>query len=243
MQLPIKNLKGEAAGQVEASDYVFGVAPHRAVLHQALVAGWANARQGNVNTKTRGEVEGSTRKLYAQKHTGRARRGSIRSPLLRHGGIAFGPKPRDFTQALPKKMRRLAIRSALSAHAAEGTLTVVEGWALGEAKARSVAQALKALGAGKSALLATAGVDKVLVRCARNLPGVRTTPADQLNTRDLLAHESLIMTVDAVRRCEALWGAPAGSIRKPTSGGAVPPLPGRQPRGRRGVPAAPVGEE
>lgn len=211
MQLPLKNLKGEVVGQVQASDQVFGVEPNRPVLHQALVAQRANTRQGNFHTKTRGEVEGSSRKLYAQKHTGRARRGSIRSPLLRHGGIVFGPRKRDFTQALPKKMRRLAIRSALSAHAAGGTLTVIENWGLSEAKTKAVLEALKALGVGKSALLATGSTDTALVQSARNLPGVRTTPAAQLNVADLLGHETLVMTVDAVRRCEELWG---GALRR-----------------------------
>lgn len=209
MQLSIKNLQGEVVGQLEASDQVFGLAPRRAVLHQALVAQWANARQGNASTKKRGEVAGSTRKLYAQKHTGRARRGGIRSPLMRHGGITFGPKPRDFSKGLPKKMRRLALRSALSSHAQEGTLTVIEKWGLEQAKTKAVVQALAALKAGKSALLATEGTDLLLVQAARNVPGVRTTLARLLNVKDLLAHESLIMTVDAVRRCEALWGASA----------------------------------
>ncbi len=209
MQLSIKNLQGEVVGQLEASDQVFGLTPRRAVLHQALVAQWANARQGNASTKKRGEVEGSTRKLYAQKHTGRARRGGVRSPLMRHGGITFGPKPRDFSKGLPKKMRRLALRSALSSHAQEGTLTVIEKWGLEQAKTKAVVQALAALKAGKSALLATEGTDLLLVQAARNVPGVRTTLARLLNVKDLLAHESLIMTVDAVRRCEALWGTSA----------------------------------
>jgi len=207
MQLSVKNLQGEVVGQIDASDFVFGLRPHRAVLHQALVAQQANARQGNASTKMRGEVEGSSRKLYPQKHTGRARRGSVRSPLLRHGGIVFGPKPRDFSQRLPKKMRRLAIRSALSAHAAEGTLTVVEKWELGEARTKAVVEALRHLGGGKRALLATDGVDVQLVQAARNVPGVRTLPASYLNVGDLLSHANLIMTVDAVRRCEALWGS------------------------------------
>jgi hypothetical protein len=157
----------------------------------------------------------------------------------------FGPKKRDFTQALPKKMRRLAIRSALSAHAAEGTLTVVQGWDIGEAKTRAVAEALKALGAGKKALLATKDVDQALVRSAHNLPGVRTTPANLLNVRDLLSYESLIMTVDAVRQCEALWGlpgaqpepqatAPAPAAPEPTALKAAPaPKPKRAPARRR----------
>ena len=209
MQLPIKNLKGEVVGQLEASDQVFGLTPHRAVVHQALVAQRANARQGNASTKTRGEVEGSSRKLYAQKHTGRARRGTIRSPLLRHGGVAFGPRPRDFSKGLPKKMRRLALRSALSSHAQEGTLTVIEKWGLEQAQTKAVIKALAALGSGKSALLATEATDLLLVRSARNVPRVRTTLARLLNVKDLLAYDSLIMTVDAVRRCEALWGASA----------------------------------
>ncbi|MFN3286745.1 MAG: 50S ribosomal protein L4, partial [bacterium] len=136
---------GEPAGEVDLPEEVFGIRPHAAVVHQALVAQHANARKGTASTKTRGEVEGSTRKIWRQKGTGRARHGDIRAPIFVGGGVAFGPKPRDYSQRLPKAMRRLALRSILSDAAQTGRLVVVEGFGVQEGRTREVAAFLRKL--------------------------------------------------------------------------------------------------
>lgn len=206
MQVQVYNLKGEVVSQIEIEDDVFGVPFNEAVVHQALVRQLANRRQGTADTKTRGEVRGSTRKLFAQKHTGRARRGDKRSPLLRGGGVAFGPHPRSYRQAMPKKMRRLALRCVLSAKVSDGEVKVVDRLELDEPKTKGVLDILLSLGVGTSALIATAGTEANVVKSARNLLGVKTTPAPLLNVADLLSYRTLIVTVAAVRRMEELWG-------------------------------------
>ena len=206
MQVPVYNLAGEVVDQIEISQPVFGVPFNQAVVHQVVVAQQANARQGTASTKTRGEVSGSTRKLFRQKGTGNARAGSIRSPLRRGGGIVFGPKPRSYHQAVPKKMRRLALRCALSAKVNDQELTVLEQMILAEPKTKQVAKVLSALGVDSSALIVTAGVEENVVKSARNLPGIKTMPANLLNVVDILAHRRLLMTVAAVRKVEELWG-------------------------------------
>jgi large subunit ribosomal protein L4 len=202
----VHNFKGGITGQVEIRDDVFGVPFNEAVVHQALVMQLANRRLGTADTKRRGEVSGSTRKLFAQKHTGRARRGDVRSPLLRGGGVAFGPHPRSYRQAMPKKMRRLALRCVLSAKASNGELRIVDKLGLDEPKTKGMLDMLLALGVGTSVIVATAEAQTNVVKSARNLPGVKTTPACLLNVADLLSYRALIMTVDAVRRVEELWG-------------------------------------
>lgn len=206
MQVQVYNLKGEVVSQIEIGDDVFGVPFNEAVVHQALVRQLANRRQGTADTKTRGEVRGSTRKLFAQKHTGRARRGDKRSPLLRGGGVAFGPHPRSYRQAMPKKMRRLALRCVLSAKVSDGEVKVVDRLELDEPKTKGILDILLSLGVGTSALIATAGTEANVVKSARNLLGVKTTPAPLLNVADLLSYRTLIVTVAAVRRMEELWG-------------------------------------
>jgi large subunit ribosomal protein L4 len=192
--------------QIEISDAVFAVPFNEAVVHQALVRQQANARQGTASTKARGEVAGSTRKLFRQKGTGMARAGSRRSPLRRGGGITFGPHPRSYRQAMPKKMRRLALRCVLSAKAGDGELKVLEQLKLDEAKTIEMARILSALGADSSALIVTSEPEVNVVRSARNLAGIKTTPARLLNVVDLLSHRGLLMTVAAVRQVEQLWG-------------------------------------
>ncbi|TRZ95260.1 MAG: 50S ribosomal protein L4 [Dehalococcoidia bacterium] len=206
MQVQVYNLKGEVVSQIEVGDDVFGVPFNEAVVHQALVRQLANRRQGTADTKTRGEVRGSTRKLFAQKHTGRARRGDKKSPLLRGGGVAFGPHPRSYRQAMPKKMRRLALRCVLSAKVSDGEVKVVDRLELDEPKTKGILDILLSLGVGTSALIATAGTEANVVKSARNLLGVKTTPASLLNVADLLSYRTLIVTVAAVRRMEELWG-------------------------------------
>ncbi len=206
MKLAVYDSTGKEIDEIEVDDYVFGVQPKEAVVHQALVRQLANARQGTADTKTRGEVSGSTRKLYRQKHTGMARSGTRRSPLRRGGGIVFGPHPRSYKQAMPKKMRRLALRSVLSSKVSEGQLKVVDSFGIEEPKTRRMEQVLKALGVASSALILTAEVNHNVIKSARNIARTKTLAADMLNVADLLSHTMLLMTVDAVRRVESLWG-------------------------------------
>lgn len=206
MRLSVYDTSGNEVDQIDVDDTVFGIEPNRAVVHQALLAQQANQRQGTANTKTRGEVRGSTRKIRRQKGTGRARQGSIRAPHHRGGGIVFGPKTRDYSQRLPKRMRRLAIRSVLSARAQEGSLKVVNALSFDKPGARQMAETLQALGLDRSVLIVTGEPDERVKLSARNLSGADVLPAAYLNVGDMLAHRYLLLTVDAVRRAEALWG-------------------------------------
>jgi large subunit ribosomal protein L4 len=207
MKLTVHDATGKETGTIEVDDAVFGIEPNQAVVHQAFVATMANRRVGNATTKTRGEVHGSTRKIRRQKGTGASRQGAITAPHHRHGGIVFGPRPRDYSKDLPKKMRRLAIRSVLSAKAADGSLRVLQALPpLDGPSTKTMAGLLKALGVNRSALVVTAEQDENVKASVRNLPRVSQLPAPYLNVADLLAAQSLVMTVDAVRGAEALWG-------------------------------------
>ena len=206
MQISVYNNAGQEIDKIELDEAVFGLQPNEAVVHQALVRQLANSRQGTADTKTRREVSGSSRKLYKQKHTGMARAGNKRSPLRRGGGVIFGPHPRSYRQAMPKKMRRLAIRSILSAKVADEELKVIDSFGLEEPKTKQMAQVLQALGIESSALLVTADLDTTVFKSARNIATVKTLPASMLNVVDLISHNTLLMTVDAVRRVEAMLG-------------------------------------
>ncbi len=206
VQVPVYSLTGEIIKQIEISDEVFAVPFNQAVVHQAMVRQRANARQGTASTKTRSQVSGSTRKLFRQKGTGFARSGDIRSPLRRGGGIAFGPKPRSYRQAMPKKMRQLALRSVLSAKVRDGELVVVEQLKLDEPRTKEMVRILAALGVDSSALIVTSEPENNVVKSARNLIGIKTMPASLLNMVDILSYKVLLMTVAAVRKAEQLWG-------------------------------------
>jgi large subunit ribosomal protein L4 len=206
VQVPVYSLDGEVIKHIEISDRVFAVPFNQAVVHQAMVRQQANARQGTANTKTRSEVSGSTKKLFRQKHTGFARAGSRRSPLRRGGGIVFGPKPRSYRQAMPKKMRQLALRCVLSAKAEAKELMVVEQLKFDEPRTKEMAQILAALGADSSALIVTREPEANVAKSARNLPGIKTMPASLLNVVDILSCRTLLMTEAAVRQAEELWG-------------------------------------
>jgi large subunit ribosomal protein L4 len=199
-------MAGEVKGQVVLDDSVFGVLFNEAVVHQALVRQQANKRQGTASTKTRGEVTGSTRKLFRQKHTGNARAGSIKSPLRRGGGVIFGPKPRDYSQSMPKAMRRLAIRCALSAKAFDDELIILDQLTFEAPKTREMAETIKALGATGSVLIALDTNDETVIKSARNIPGVKTIQARQLNVADILQYGKLLITEPALRQIETLWG-------------------------------------
>nr|NIO09474.1 50S ribosomal protein L4 [Deltaproteobacteria bacterium] len=178
------------------------------VVHQVMVGQLANARQGTASTKTRSEVQGSSQKLFRQKGTGQARAGGRRSPTRRGGGIIFGPKPRDYHQDTPKKMRRLALKCALSSKVKDEELKVVQELKL-EPKTKYMVQILNALGADSSALVVTAEAEEHVIKAARNIEGIKTMPANLLNVLDILSHRVLLMTVSAVRRVEELWGEKA----------------------------------
>ncbi|MFB0559088.1 MAG: 50S ribosomal protein L4 [Dehalococcoidales bacterium] len=223
MQVPVYNLAGDVVENIEISDEVFGVPFNQAVVHQAVVSQQANARQGTASTKTRSEVSGSTRKLFRQKGTGLARAGSRRSPLRRGGGIIFGPRPRSYQQAMPKKMRQLALRCVLSAKAGDGELVVLEQLKLDEPKTKEMVRILSALGVDSSALIVTAQPEDNVVKSARNLTGIKTMPASLLNVVDILSYKMLLMTVTAVRKAEQLWG------KTSSKGRSDAPLPGITP--------------
>ena len=206
MQVPVYSLSGEIARHIDISDRVFAEPFREAVVHQAMVRQQANVRQGTASTKTRREVAGSSRKLFRQKHTGYARAGSLRSPLRRGGGVIFGPKPRSYRQAMPKKMRRLALRCMLSAKVRAGELRVIEELKLSEPKTKEMVRILAALGLDTSTLIVTGEVEANVVKSARNLALVKTLPANILNLVDLLSHRALLMTESAVRKAEELWG-------------------------------------
>ncbi len=220
MQIPVLNLAGEEVGKIDISDQLFGVPFNRALVHQVMVAQQANARQGTASTKTRGEVSGSTKKLFRQKGTGNARAGSIKSPLRPGGGIVFGPKPRSYQQAIPKKMRRLALRCVLSAKVRDGELMVLEQLELDQPKTKAMVRILEALGVDSSALIVTSEPEENVVKSARNLPGIKTMPASILNVLDILSCARLVMTVAAVRKAEELWGEglPKGGSSAPLRG-------------------------
>jgi len=206
VEVPVYNLAGEVIKHIEISDHIFAVPFNEAVVHQAMVRQRANARQGTASTKTRGEVSGSSRKLFRQKGTGLARAGASKSPLRRGGGITFGPKPRSYRQAMPKKMRQLALRCVLSAKAREGELRILEQLKFDQPKTKEMAQILAALGVDSSALIATSEPEAGIVKSARNLTGIKITPASLLNVVDILSHRILLMTEAAVRKAEQIWG-------------------------------------
>ena len=209
MKYQVVDQKGANLSQIDLRDDVFGIEPNISVVHQALVRQQANARQGTHDTKTRGEVQGSTHKLFRQKGTGRARQGGIRAPHRRGGGIVFGPHPRSYRQDIPKKMRRLAIRSVLSAKARDGELILLDALEFPEPKTKAMIQVLKAVRADGSALIAMAAPESGVILAARNIENVFTLPATQLNVRQMLAYRYLVLTVDAARKAEELWAPSA----------------------------------
>lgn len=214
MKLTVHDIAGKEVDTIEVDDAVFGIEPNGPVVHQALVASLANRRMGNASTKTRGEVAGSTVKIRRQKGTGASRQGSKRAPHHRHGGIVFGPRPRSYDKELPKRMRRLAIRSVLSSKAADGTLRVVQELGFDKPSTKSMAGVLKALGFDRTCLVVTGAADENVKASARNIETVNTLPAAYLNVADMLAAQGLLMTVDAVRGAEALWGGERARTRR-----------------------------
>jgi len=205
VEIEVYNLKGEKTGKVKVSDYIFAAPVNEAVVHQALVRQLANRRQGTADTQTRSDVKRSTHKIYQQKHTGRARRGSATSPLLKGGSVVFGPHPRDYRQAMPKKMRRLALRSVLSGKMKDGELKVVEKWELAEPKTGLLSEILGVLDVYSTAIIGVALSNDYLTLAASNIPGIKTTMVSMLNVADLLSHKMLVLDRDAVKKIEEIW--------------------------------------
>ncbi|PAV27901.1 50S ribosomal protein L4 [Virgibacillus profundi] len=191
---------GTQAGDVELNDSVFGIEPNNHVLHEAVVMQRASMRQGTHAVKTRSEVRGGGRKPWRQKGTGRARQGSIRSPQWVGGGTVFGPTPRSYSYKLPKKVRRLAIKSALSSKVKEENLVVLDSIALDIPKTKEVVAMLNALNVDSKALIVTAEKNETIVRSANNLQSVKVLAVDELNVLDLLSHDKLIILKDAAEK-------------------------------------------
>lgn len=199
--------EGKGTGSVELPAAVFGITPHTAVVHEALLAQLANRRVGTHATKTRGEVSGSTRKIWRQKGTGRARHGSRKAPLFVGGGITFGPRPRDYRQDTPQKVRRLAVRSALSAKAAAGQIVVVVPPVLEAPRTKAVVAMLRNLPVGGRTLIVTAAPDAMLVRSASNLPHVSVQPASSLRVHEILTAGCVVLTQPAVAVVAEVFGS------------------------------------
>lgn len=201
----VLDMNGKKVSTIELSDAVFGIKPNEKVMHMAVVNFLANQRQGTQSTKTRAEVRGGGRKPWRQKGTGRARQGSIRSPQWAHGGVALGPKPRDYSYTLNRKVKRLAILSALSSKAQSGDMIIVDEIACAEYKTKTVVSMLNAIGAAKKALIVTPEVDCKIVKSAANIPGVKTTTADNVNTYGVINAGKLVLSVDAAKKLEEVY--------------------------------------
>ncbi|MCD8376607.1 MAG: 50S ribosomal protein L4 [Oscillospiraceae bacterium] len=200
----VVNMAGQQVGEIELSEAVFGIEPNEAAVHAAVKNHLANCRQGTQSSLTRAEVSGGGRKPWRQKGTGRARQGSTRAPQWTHGGVVFAPKPRDYRYSLNKKLKRLALKSALSAKAAEGNVVVVDGLELPEIKTRAMKNFLDAVGA-KKAVVITPQVNENVVKSARNLPGVVTTTAKILSVYDIVNAGQLVVDKDALAIIEEVF--------------------------------------
>jgi large subunit ribosomal protein L4 len=205
-KVSVLNQSGSQVGDIELNEAIFGIEPNEAVLFEALVQQRASLRQGNHKVKNRSEVAGGGRKPWRQKGTGRARQGSIRSPQWRGGGIVFGPSPRSYAYKLPKKVRRLALLSALSSKVKEENLIVLEGLTFDAPKTKEFKQVLADLSIDKKALIVTADLDETVALSARNIPGVSVITANGINVLDLVAHDKLVMTKAAVEKVEEVLG-------------------------------------
>jgi large subunit ribosomal protein L4 len=213
MDAKLYNQSGAEVGTIALTEYVFGIEPNVPVMHQYVVMQEANARLGTHNTRGRGEVAGSTRKLFRQKGTGRARQGSIRAPHRKGGGVAHGPHPRKYTKAMPRKMRRLAVRSALSAKHAAEEIRFVDAIAFEKPRTKDMLACLAGLNLSGKTLIVIDRKDENIQRSANNLPGVKTLLASYLNVRDLLAYDNIVMSRAAVDVVEGYLGqeSPVGA--------------------------------
>lgn len=208
MIVDVHDTQGKVVGTAELDDSVWGVEPNIPVMHQALLRQLANARLGTRDTKRRGEVRGGGEKPWRQKGTGRARQGSIRSPQWAGGGVVWGPHQRSFKQDMPRKMRRLAVRSALSAKARDERLTVIEGLTEVEPRTKAMKAIVEALPESRSVLIVTDGIVKPVRLASSNLSNVWVVDVRYLNVRDILKYDRLLVTREAIPAVEALWALP-----------------------------------
>ncbi|HNP72113.1 MAG TPA: 50S ribosomal protein L4 [Kouleothrix sp.] len=198
MEAKLFNQSGAEVGTIQLDEYIFGIEPNVPVMHQAMVRQQANARMGTHNTLGRGEVAGSTKKLFRQKGTGRARQGSVRAPHRKGGGVAHGPHPRSYRQAMPRKMRRLAVRSALSAKYAADEIRFIDSWAFEQPRTKLFVQSLAALQISGKTLVVLDRKDAVVQKSAGNITGVKTLLAHYVNVIDLLSYDNIIISRAAI---------------------------------------------
>ena len=201
----VYNMEGKEVDKIELNDSIFGVEINEHLVHMAVLQQLANKRQGTQKAKTRSEVRGGGRKPWRQKGTGHARQGSIRAPQWVHGGVALGPKPRDYSYSLNKKERRLGMKSALSTKVVDENLVVVDSIKLESYKTKAVVEMLKALGAEGKALIVTAESDKTVVKSAANIPGVKTATVNTLSVYDILNYDKFIVSSEAVKKIEEVY--------------------------------------
>ena len=201
----VYNIEGKEVGKLDLNDTIFGVEINEHLVHAAVVSQLANKRQGTQSAKTRAEVSGGGRKPWRQKGTGRARQGSTRSPQWIGGGVVFAPKPRDYSYSVNKKVRRLALKSVLTTKVNEGNLIVLDALEMNAPKTKDFIAMLSAVNAGKKALVVTAENSPNVVKSGRNIPGVDITFVNTLNVYDIMRHDSLIITKEAVRKTEEVY--------------------------------------
>ncbi|SEK36500.1 50S ribosomal protein L4 [Ruminococcus albus] len=204
-KIAVVDMTGNKVADTELKDAIFGIEPNKALMHAMVVNYLANQRQGTQSTLTRTEVQGGGRKPWRQKGTGHARQGSIRAPQWVHGGIALGPKPRDYSYSLNKKERRLAMKSAFSTKVIDNNLIVVNEIETKEYKTKVMVDMLKAIGAEGKALIVTADVDAKVVKSAANIPGVKTATVNTLNVYDILNYDKFIVSSEAVKKIEEVY--------------------------------------
>ena len=203
--IEIKDASGKKAGTADLAASVFGIEPNVPVMHQVVRAQRASWRQGTHDTKTRGQVRGGGKKPWRQKGTGRARQGSTRAPQWTHGGIVFAPKPREYRYALNKKVRRLAMKSALSSKVRDNEMVVIDQITADSYKTKTIADMLKAVGSEKKALIVLSTMDEKVIASARNIPGVKTAQVNTLNVYDILGADKFIVVKDAVAKIEEVY--------------------------------------
>ena len=199
------NMAGEKIGEIQLSDAIFGIEPNKSVLHDSVKNHLANCRQGTQSALTKGEVSYTTKKPWRQKGTGHARQGSTRAPQWTHGGVVFAPKPRDYSYTLNKKVKRLALKSALSAKAAECEIIVVDGLKMDEIKTKTFHEFLKAVDCDCKAMVVTATADQIIVKSARNIPGVVVSFANLINVYDILNAKKFIVDQAALSKIEEVF--------------------------------------
>ena len=201
----VVDMQGKKVSSVDLAESIFGIEPNAAVMHQMVVSYLANQRQGTQSALTRSEVSGGGRKPWRQKGTGRARQGSTRAPQWYHGGVVFAPKPRDYRFSVNKKVKRLAMKSALSSKAQAEEIIVIDSIAFDEIKTAKAAAMLKAVGSEKKALIVLPEVDEKAIKSARNIPGVKTAQVNELNVYDILNADKLIIAKDALTKIEEVY--------------------------------------